>query len=193
MSEARTEIPGNINGNHDLDLGTHAAYLFETNSEKQEKLFEICKECLRVKNVGLLYIAGKQGVKGIRLSLKDSGVDVSSRERMRQLRLVDSEEWYISQDKPQRFKSNEELGEQFRKSSSEVVSAGYGYLSVISETDMLVRKGFFKEYKQFDASISQNIREFKAMFLCAFDKRELLAAGVTNPTTVLEEAHDFLI
>ena len=193
MSEARTEFPGNVKGNHDLDLGTHAAYLFESSSEKQVKLFEICKDFLRAKNVGLLYIAGKQGVKGIRLSMKDSGVDVSSRERMKQLRLVDSEEWYTSQGKPARVKSQEELGEQFRKASLEVITAGYSYLAVISETDMLVRKGFFQEYREFDSFITKNIRDLKAMFLCAFDMRELLAAGISDAEKAVGEMHEFLI
>lgn len=193
MSEARTEIPGSFKGNHDLDLGAHAAYLFETSSEKQERLFDICKECLRAKNAGVLYIAGKQGVKGIRLSMKDAGIDISSRERMRQLKIVDSEEWYTFTGRDLRFKSQEELLEQFKKASMEVIAAGYGYLSVISETDMLVRKGFFEEYRDFDSFIGQNMREFNALFVCAFDKRELLAAGIVDPQAAVRVVHEFLI
>ena len=58
---------------------------------------------------------------------------------------------------------------------------GSSYLVVVSETDMLVRKGFLSNYVEFDTHLGRTIRDLKAAFVCAFDRRELLAAGIKDP------------
>lgn len=190
MSEASTEIPNKFRKISDLDIGTHAGYVFETNAEKQLKLFDLCRESVSAKNCGLLYIAGKQGVKGIRLSLIDTGFDVAAYQRNGQMRIVDSEEWYLHRNQ---FKSNDDVATQFRKASDEAISLGYSYLVVISETDMLVRKGFLSEYTELDAHLDKVIRELKTAFVCAFDRRELMAVGIKDPTIHVSDTHSVMI
>jgi hypothetical protein len=192
MSEASTEIPNNFRDVSDPDIGTHTGYIFESNSEKQLKLFKLCKESIS-KNCGLLYIAGKQGVKGIRLSFIDIGFDVASYQRNGQMRIVDSEEWYLSGTHRTQFRSIEELEAGFRKISSETIASGYSYLVVISETDMLVRKGYLPRYAEFDAHLGRMIRDLKITFVCAFDRRELSAAGIKDPTLHVADLHAVMI
>ena len=172
MSEASTEIPNNFRDISDLDIGTHAGYVFESNSEKQLKLFALCRESVSAKNCGLLYIAGKQGVKGIRLSFIDTGFDVAAFQRNGQMKIVDSEEWYLVNSHKPEFKSIEELENEFRKVATDTIALGFSYLVVISETDMLVRKGFLPQYIEFDAHLGKTMRDLKTAFVCAFDRRE---------------------
>ena len=155
MSEASTEIPNKFRDISDLDIGTHAGYVFDSNSEKQSKLFSLCRESVNVKNCGLLYIAGKQGVKGIRLSLIDTGFDVASYHKNGQMKIVDSEEWFLESDRKPQFKRVEQLMVEFAKLATETVAMGLSYLVIISETDMLVRKGFLSNYIEFDTSLGR--------------------------------------
>lgn len=188
MAEASTEVPKEFRSVSDADIGTHAGYVFESNSEKQDRLFELCRELI-LKQCGILYIAGKQGVKGIRLSLIDTGFDVSGYQRSGQMEIVDSEEWYLSSPRRTQFKSNAELENELRKVSEETISTGYNYLVVISETDMLVRKGFLSKYAEFDGQLDSLIKDLKIAFVCAFDRRELLASGVKDPTVQVAVTH----
>lgn len=193
MAEARIETRSNPSNGRDLKPGSHYGYVFMSSSDKQAKLFEICKDALLIKSSGILYIAGKQGVKGIRLSLKDIGLEVSSYERIKQFKIVDSEEWFTLSARTSQFKKLDELESQFKKASDESVACGFSYLTVVSETDMLVRKGFLSKYKEFDKLLNQKVRELKLAFVCAFDKRELQAANVSDPTAEISELHEFLI
>jgi len=193
MSEASTEIPNNFRAISDLDIGTHAGYVFESNSEKQLKLFALCRESVSAKNCGLLYVAGKQGVKGIRLSLIDTGFDVAAYQRNGQMKIVDSEEWYLTNSNKPQFKSVEELEGAIRKLSNETIALGFSYLVVISETDMLVRKGFLTQYVEFDAHLANAIRDLKTALVCAFDRRELLAAGIRDPIVHVSDLHSAML
>ncbi len=87
MAEASTEIPGGPSDKDLLEPGFHAAYFFDSQSEKQLKLFSLCREAVDQKNDSLVYVAGKQGVKGIRLSLKDTGFDVAAYEKKQQMKI----------------------------------------------------------------------------------------------------------
>jgi len=174
-------------------MGTHAAYLFETGSEKQVKLFSLTREIVDGRHSSLLYIAGKQGVKGIRLSLKDIGFDVAFFERNKQLRIVDSEEFFTAIGKQQIFKPTSELHSQLTSKLEEAISSGFSYLSVISETDMLVRKGFLARYREFDDFLAKSIRDLKCCFVCAFDRRELAAAGVSDATQEISSIHSLML
>ncbi|MDG6921853.1 MAG: MEDS domain-containing protein, partial [Nitrososphaerota archaeon] len=155
-------------------------------------LFELCRELI-LRHCGVLYIAGKQGVKGIRLSLIDTGLDVSGYQRSGQMNIVDSEEWYLSSPRRIQFKSDAELENEFRRVSEETISSGYNYLVVISETDMLVRKGFLAKYAELDAQLDSVIRDLKIGFLCAFDRRELVASGVKDATLQVTVTHQTMI
>src|ERR1700730_8758194 len=141
MAEASAEISPGRRKRGFLEAGTHAAYFFELQSEKQSKIFPLCREILDSKNAALIYVAGKQGVKGIRLSLKDTGLDLTPYEKTKQLRIVDSEEWFLN-SRQQKFKDLTELEVELNSRANEVMGSGFNYLCMISETDMLVRKGF---------------------------------------------------
>jgi len=193
MSKASTEIPRDSRSGSSLEAGIHAAYLFETQSEKQAKLFSLCRDIVDARNSSLIYIAGKQGVKGIRLSLKDIGFDVSFFERTKQLKIVDSEEWFLSSSRQQQFKSLQELEQQLASKSQETTSSGFAYLAVISETDMLVRKGFLSKYREFDNLLTRKVRELRCAFVCAFDRRELVAAGVPDVDAEISSSHSRVI
>ena len=58
---------------------------------------------------------------------------------------------------------------------------------------LLVRKGFLSKYIEFDASLGRAIRDLKAAFICAFDRRELLAAGIKDPATEISELHSVML
>jgi hypothetical protein len=193
MAEASAEISSGRRKRGFLEAGTHAAYFFESHSEKQSKIFPLCKEILDSKNAALIYIAGKQGVKGIRLSLKDTGFDLTPYEKTKQLRIVDSEEWFLSSPLQQKFKEFEELEIELNSRANEAVSSGFNYLAVISETDMLVRKGFLSNYKDFDAFLNTKLERTKIAFVCAFDKRELTAAGVGDISADISKLHNEII
>jgi MEDS: MEthanogen/methylotroph, DcmR Sensory domain len=193
MSEASTEFPRNLRDISELEIGTHAGYVFESNADKQVKLFALCKDSVLAKNCGLLYIAGKQGVKGIRLSFIDTGFDVAACQRNGQMRIVDSEEWYLTALHKLQFKSVVELESEFRKAAADTIALGFSFLVVISETDMIVRKGFLQQYAEFDAHLGKAMRDLKTTFVCAFDRRELLAAGIKDPEIAVSHLHPVMI
>src|SRR5579871_6641172 len=159
MAEASAEISGRRKRGV-LEAGTHAAYYFDSHSEKQAKVFPLCKEILDAKNAALIYIAGKQGVKGIRLSLKDTGLDLTPYEKTKQLRIVDSEEWFLT-PRQQKFRELADLEVELNSRANEAVGTGFSYLCLISETDMLVRKGFLENYKEFDRFLNTKIEHSK--------------------------------
>ena len=133
-------------------------------------------------------------MKGIRLSLKDIGFDVASYERVRQMKIVDSDEWFLSQDRQRwHFKDIAELHAQLKEVATDANTSGLSFVAVISETDSLVRKGFYDRYREFDDSLGRSITGTDAAFVCAFDRRELEAAGVTNVEEELSRSHSKLI
>ena len=192
MSEARTEIPNNSIGRQPLDVGTHNGYLFDSNAEKQDRLFTICRENIRL-NRAVFYVAGKQGVKGIRLSLIDTGFDVASYQRVNQFRILDSEELFLDNSRRPAFKSLEQVHEQLERAISEFNSSGCEYVIVILETDMLVRKGFLHKYLEFEDWLNDRSKELKASFVCAFDARELIATGVKDPELQVSGHHNIML
>jgi MEDS: MEthanogen/methylotroph, DcmR Sensory domain len=177
-----------------LSRGTHIAHLFSNSAEKQATLFHFCDEAVNSERSYLLYIAGKQGVKGIRLSLKDVRFNVALYERARQLKIVDSDEWYLESGRQKlSFKTNEKLKEQLAGVISEASNAGFSFVTVISETDSLVRKGFYREYSEYDKSLGAEIPVLAAAFICAFDRREMEAAGVLNIREDLSKSHSEIV
>jgi hypothetical protein len=189
MAEASAEISPGRRKRDSLGAGTHAAYFFDSHSEKQLKLFPLCKEIVDSKNAALIYIAGKQGVKGIRLSMKDVGFDLTPYEKSKQLKIVDSEEWFFSTSRQQKFKDLAELEVQLNSKATEALQTGFNYLAVISETDMLVRKGFLPNYLEFEGLVNSQLGRAKIAVVCAFDKRELLAAGVRDVSAEISRLH----
>lgn len=167
--------------------GTHAAYFFKDSAEKQRRLFQLSLEFLDGRSF-VLYIAGKQGTKGIRLSMKDSRIDVAGYERQKKLRIVDSEEWYLTSGRATVFKTPESIAEQFQISYKEATQAGNEALLVISETDQLVRKGFVQQYLEFEKTASA-IVDSKISFLCAYDERELGAAHTSSDSIARLHGH----
>lgn len=193
MALENSEIAEDIRNLEDLPIGSHAAYLYDDSSEKQSIIFGFVSENLEKRSSFVLYVAGKQGVKGIRLSMKDQGVDVSGNERLKRLRIVDSEEWFLFSGKTSSIKSIEELQTLFVKSAEDAARTGNEYITVISEIDMLVRKGFFQNYLAFEKKLGRGPTRFKTIFVCAYDTRELKAAGILSPRETLREFHDTII
>src|SRR5579872_599664 len=176
MAEASAEISGRRKHNS-LEPGTHAAYFFDSHSEKQSKLFPLCKEIVDAKNASLIYIAGKQGVKGIRLSLKDTGFDVAAYEKRQQMKIYDSEEFFLSSGRQQQFHTSQELVFRIEELAKEASKLGFAGLLILSETDMLVRKGYLTNYKEFDQAVGTGLENSTVTLVCAFDRRELSARG----------------
>jgi hypothetical protein len=172
-----------------MSVGSHAAYVFVDTAEKQQKLFRLVSDSLQDPSAAVLYIAGKQGVKGIRFSMKDYGIDVGSIEREKKIKIVDSDEWYLTPGKVPAFKQIGIVREQFGEFVKSVGEAGYYYVTVISETDSLVRKGFFKQYRELETELGKNIALFRAIFICAYDERELNAAGFKEARAELSSLH----
>jgi hypothetical protein len=193
MSAASTEIPGRTGSKELLDPGIHAAYIFDSQSDKQLKLFSLCREAVDVKNASLIYIAGKQGVKGIRLSLKDTGFDVSAYEKKGQMKILDSEEFFLSTGRQPNLRPNEQIEENIMDYEKEALRLGFSELVIICETDMLVRKGFLNGYKDFDASMTKFLLVSHSILVCAFDRREMTAKGVANPESEVGPAHTVIV
>ena len=193
MAAASTEIPDNSGEKDILGAGIHAAYFFENHSEKQLKLFSLSREAVDLKNAYLIYIAGKQGVKGIRLSLKDTGFDVSAYEKKQQMKIVDSEEFFLTSGRQQQFRSLQELEEKIRGSEKDASKAGLSLLVVLSETDMLVRKGYLENYKEFDVLMCKLLPTSSIALICAFDRRELVARGVANCESEFGPLHSVIV
>ena len=177
-----------------LNQGVHLAYVFSNSAEKQSRLFRFCENAVNVSRCYLLYIAGKQGVKGIRLSLKDVRFNVAYYERARQLRIVDSDEWFLESGRQKsNFKTNELLTNQLDLVISEARAAGYPFVTVISETDSLVRKGFYSDYSEYDLFLENQLRKSPAAFVCAFDRREMEAAGIGDINEALSKSHSEVV
>jgi hypothetical protein len=193
MSEAGIQISGNRRSKDPLAPGSHSALLFESQSDKQERLFSMCRDCVGSRDSYLLYIAGKQGVKGIRLSLKDVGFDVASFEKKNQMKIVDSEAWFVSSARLPIFKPFDEIYSQFREVSAGAGRAGFHQVTIISETDMIVRKKMYPEFKEFDKKLRDKLLELNAALVCGFDRRELQAAGIPDTTREVSEYHTILI
>ena len=193
MSKASAEIPRNPKPRRILDIGSHIGYVFDTSAEKQTKLFSLTREIVDARTSTLVYVAGKQGVKGIRLSLKDTGFDVAFYERNKQLQIADSEEWFTTSGRQQQFKSISDIELQMKNKLKDALDSGFSYLSVISETDMLVRKGFLSKYREFDEFLASNIERLGCAFICAFDRRELVAAGISDVNAEVSLLHSGLI
>ncbi len=177
----------------ELPSRAHALFLYKYSSEKQTRIFKFIQDAFRKESCYLLYIAGKQGVKGIRLSMKDSGIDVALHERAGRLRIVDSEEWYVLPGKVQSFKAMNDLESQFDNIEKDAKDSGSDVVLVISEIDMLVRKGFYKNYLEFERTLGTDMKKFKSKFVCAYDEQELRAAGIQQPADILSKLHSNLV
>ncbi len=141
----------------------------------------------------MVYIAGKQGVKGIRLSLKDTGFDVAAYEKKQQMKILDSEEFFLSSGRQQLFLPASELVDKVRGLEKESSNSGFSSIVIVSETDMLVRKGHLSDYKIFEEAMSDILPRSVITLVCAFDKRELSAKGVTNPESEIGPMHTVIV
>ncbi len=176
-----------------ISIGSHVAYIFADSAVKQQRLFQLVDESLQDPSVAVLYIAGKQGVKGIRFSMKDYGIDVGATERQRKIRIVDSDEWYLVAGKTPSFKPIGKIRDQFSEFADVEQQAGYYYFTIISETDSLVRKGFFKQYRELETELGRKLALFRAVFVCAYDERELSAKGLPDARSDLTSLHSSII
>lgn len=193
MSSASTEIPRRFGRVDAHDTGAHTGYIFDAHDEKQSRLFSLCSETVNLKNSAVVYVAGKQGIKGIRLSLIDTGFDVAFYQKTKRIKIVDSEEWFLTTDRKPQFKSLERLYDDVVRELEESTSAGYAGVLLIFETDMLVRKGYLQKYLEFDEMMNKRIENMKVSVLCAFDRRELTAAGVKDPAALVSSLHSHLL
>ena len=193
MSNTSAEIPRSSGRPDVTDSGAHTGYIFDAHDEKQSRLFSICRETVNGKNSMVVYVAGKQGTKGIRLSLIDTGFDVSFYQKTKRMKILDSEEWFLTNERKPQFKSLEHLADEVSRQLEEATAAGYEGVFIIFETDMLVRKGFLQKYVEFDEMLSKRIGDMKVSALCAFDRRELMAAGIADPVALVSGLHSRLL
>lgn len=193
MSNASAEIPRNSGKPTASDTGAHTGYIFDAHDEKQSRLFSLCRETMDTKNSVVVYVAGKQGTKGIRLSLIDTGFDVAFYQKTKRMKIVDSEEWFLTGERKPQFKSLERLADEVSRELEQATAAGYDGVFLIFETDMLVRKGFLQKYVEFDEMLNKRIDNIRASALCAFDRRELMAAGISDPTALVSRSHQNLL
>jgi hypothetical protein len=173
----------------DLEEGQHLFYLFTDAAEKQQRIFRLLDSLLSASRTSVVYIAGKQGVKGIRLSMKDFGIDVAANERERKLKIADSEEWFLTKSRQPTFKTPEEIKVEIQRLGSDAKSAGFDFATIISETDMLVRKGFFQQYFALEKELGELTANSPIAFLCAYDERELTAKGLNDARSQLTAMH----
>jgi hypothetical protein len=176
-----------------LTVGSHAAYVFSDSGEKQQKLFSLISESLRDPSAAVLYIAGKQGVKGIRFSMKDYGIDVGAIEREGKMKIVDYDEWYLIAGRTPTFKPIATLREQISDFAKKAEKSGCYYVTIISETDALVRKGFCNKYRELELDLGKNVSDFRAILVCAYDERELAAAKIVDAKTELSNTHSMIL
>lgn len=193
MSNTSAEIPRSFDRANATDSGTHTGYIFDAHDEKQSRLFSLCRETIDTKNSVVVYVAGKQGTKGIRLSLIDTGFDVAFYQKTKRMKILDSEEWFLTSERKPQFKSLEQLADEVSHQLEEATSAGYDSVFLILETDMLVRKGFLQKYLEFDEMLSKRIGDMRVSALCAFDRRELMAAGIADPVALVSGLHSRLL
>ena len=198
MSGSTLQGPGKQYDSPDRDLGgisigSHVAYIFVDSAEKQQRLFQLVSDSLQDPSAAVLYIAGKQGVKGIRFSMKDYGIDVGAIERQRKIRIVDSDEWYLVSGKTSSFKPIGKIRDQFSEFAEYEQKAGYYYLTIISETDSVVRKGFFEQYRELETELGRKLALFRAIFVCAYDERELSAKGLPDARSDLTSLHSSIL
>ena len=107
--------------------------------------------------------------------MKDFGIDVASFERLGRLRIVDWEEWFLAPGRQAPFRSTADLLEQFAVVFRDAHSRGCEPLLIISESDMLVRKGYLGDYEGFEKEAERSLLDIGAVLLCAYDERELSA------------------
>ncbi|MHB1908086.1 MAG: MEDS domain-containing protein [Nitrososphaerales archaeon] len=192
LTPARKTLPAEPKDIGGLTIGTHAAHIFVDSAEKQQRLFALVSESLQDPSGSVLYIAGKQGVKGIRLSMKDYGIDVGSIERQRKIKIVDSEDWYLTLNRRD-FRPIGEIREQFSSFATLSSESGYYCVTIISETDAIVRKGFVEQYNQLELELGKRIGFFRAIFVCAYDERELEAIGRKDLVQNLSALHSTML
>jgi hypothetical protein len=173
----------------DLEQSKHVFYLFEDAAQKQQRIFHILEAMLSDSNTSIIYIAGKQGVKGIRLSMKDFGIDVGSIEKEKKIKIVDSEEWFLTKARQPVFKPVHEIKDEISRLGSEAKASGFDYATIISETDMLVRKGYFPQYFLLEKELTDLIAGSSIAFLCAYDERELIAKGLKEAQNQISGLH----
>jgi hypothetical protein len=198
MNGSTLQGPGKQHDQPDRDLGgvsigSHLAYIFVDSAEKQQRLFQLVEQSLQDPSAAVLYIAGKQGVKGIRFSMKDYGIDVGAIERQRKIRIADSDEWYLLPGKIPTFRPIGNIRDQFNEFAEAEQQAGYYYLTIVSETDSVVRKGFFKQYRELETDLGRRLALSRAIFVCAYDERELNAKGLADARTDLSSLHSSVL
>jgi MEDS: MEthanogen/methylotroph, DcmR Sensory domain len=189
LADPKSSLPRIKRSSNELEEGKHIFYLFNNAEEKQRKIFRILESLLSGSRTSILYIAGKQGVKGIRLSLKDFGIDVALHEKQKKFKIVDSEEWFLTKARQPTFKPFDEICADFDHIGALAKTFGFDFATIISETDMLVRKGFAEQYISFEKEIGGLARKGSLAFLCAYDEREILARGLKSVPEEVTSLH----
>lgn len=189
LADPRGPTPRPSKKSSELEENMHVFYSFIDAAEKQRRIFRLLEGLLSNSRTTVLYVAGKQGVMGIRLSIKDYGIDVAANQKEKKLRIVDSEEWYLTKTRQPTFKSDEEINGEIALLTSAAKKDGFDFATVISETDMLVRKGFFEQYLALEKDLAKLTEAFPIAFLCAYDERELEAKGFKNARSEVSALH----
>ncbi len=189
LADPSNQSPRSSKRANELEENDHLFYMFTDAAEKQQRIFRLLDSLLSSSRTSILYIAGKQGVMGIRLSMKDFGIDVAQYQKEGKLKIADSEEWYLTKARQPVFKPLEEIMAEVLRLAGSAKEAGFAYATIISETDMLVRKGFLQQYLLLEKEIAELVSKSTAAFLCAYDDRELQAKGLQESESQISALH----
>jgi|GEM_PF-1858525 hypothetical protein len=194
MSQQGNQFSQSIDDFSNLRAREHVAFLFSSLPEKQSKLFSLVSSILEAGTNSILYLAGKQGVKGIRLSMKDAGINVALYERRMMLKIEDSQEWYLDTGISQGlFRSDSEIESRFRNFAESLIPAGPEAITIISEMDILVRKGFLEDCIRFERTLNLVISSLNALCVCVYDERDLSVQGIPSPQDRLAHLHNRIL
>ncbi len=194
MSQQGNQFSQSIGDFSNLRAREHVAFLFSSLPEKQSKLFSLVSSILEAGTNSILYLAGKQGVKGIRLSMKDAGINVALYERRMVLKIEDSQEWYLDTGISQGlFRSDSEIESRFRNFAESLIPAGLEAITIISEMDILVRKGFLEDCIRFEHTLNLVISSLNAFCVCVYDERDLSDQGIPSPQDRLAHLHNRIL
>jgi hypothetical protein len=154
----------------DLKVREHTAYLYDMVDDKQIILFSYVMNAIEEGGLAV-YIAGRQGKKGIRLSMRDFGIDVNRSEERHALQILDASEFFLEKENGP-VKSAIKIEQQYKTLVETSLNYGLKSLRIAAETDDLMHKKRGNDYISQDLLLGKEL-PFEATLVCAFDLREM--------------------
>jgi MEDS: MEthanogen/methylotroph, DcmR Sensory domain len=191
LADPRDKMTSRSNGTSEVTKNSHLFFQFNNSEEKQQKIFALVVRLLARSTI--MYIAGKQGIKGIRLSMKDYGIDVAANERENRLKIVDSEDYFLTKNRQPSFKPIDDIQRELENFEASASRGNFEFSTIVCETDMLVRKGFFENYLEFEKQLPTIMTNGAWAVVCIYDERELQAKGLTGLESKLIALHSAVL